>query len=76
MPDFPTDDTEPPLTPRRLTGDTLKCHRVSLDAPDGTPLVRELSFEVTPGRSAMIMGQNGSGKSSLFRVRHSLSEGD
>ena len=68
-PPSPLDDIEPPLPPRRLTGDVLRCHRVSLDAPDGTPLVRELSFEVSPGRSAMIMGQNGSGKSSLFRVR-------
>ena len=42
--------------------------RVALNAPDGTPLVRDLSFEVPRGRSMLIMGPNGSGKSSLFRV--------
>lgn len=42
--------------------------RVALNSPDGTKLVRELTFEVPPGRSIMVMGPNGSGKSSLFRV--------
>lgn len=42
--------------------------RVALNAPDGTQLVRDLTFELPPGRSVMIMGPNGSGKSSLFRV--------
>ncbi len=42
--------------------------RVALNSPDGTPLVRDLTFEVPPGTSIMIMGPNGSGKSSLFRV--------
>ncbi len=46
--------------------------RVALNAPDGTPLVRELSFEVPPGRSVLVMGPNGSGKSSLFRVLSGL----
>ena len=31
-------------------------------------LVKELTFDVPPGRSVIIMGPNGSGKSSLFRV--------
>ena len=43
-------------------------HRVALNAPDGTQLVRDLSFELPTGRSVMVMGPNGSGKSSLFRV--------
>ena len=42
--------------------------RVALNSPDGTALVRQLSFSVPHGQSVMIMGPNGSGKSSLFRV--------
>jgi ABC-type uncharacterized transport system fused permease/ATPase subunit len=41
---------------------------VALNAPDGTALVRDLTFDVPRGRSIIIMGPNGSGKSSLFRV--------
>ena len=53
---------------------TLVCPRarVALNAPDGTPLVRELTFTVPPGRSVLVMGPNGSGKSSLFRVLSGL----
>lgn len=29
-----------PVAPKRLTGGTIKFHRVALDAPDGMPLVR------------------------------------
>ncbi|PNH02150.1 ABC transporter D family member 2 [Tetrabaena socialis] len=59
---------EPPPPPKRLVGPMLCFHRVALDSPDGTPLIRELSFEVQPGRSVLLMGPNGCGKSSLFRV--------
>ncbi|CAL8463002.1 g2536 [Coccomyxa elongata] len=58
--------------PRRHEGDIIKFHRVALNAPDGTALVRELTFEVPPGRSVLVMGPNGSGKSSLFRVLSGL----
>ena len=50
------------------TFETLSIRRVALNSPDGTRLVRELTFEVPPGSSVMVMGPNGSGKSSLFRV--------
>ncbi|KXZ41495.1 hypothetical protein GPECTOR_431g302 [Gonium pectorale] len=41
---------EPPPPPKRCLGATLRFHRVALDSPDGTPLIRELSFEVVPGK--------------------------
>ena len=63
---------EPPCEPRRLEGDVVSFHRVFLSAPDGTTLVKELSFEVPQGSSVIIMGPNGSGKSSLFRVAAGL----
>lgn len=32
-----------PVSPKRLTGDIIRFHRVALDAPDGMPLVRGLN---------------------------------
>ena len=54
--------------PAREEGDVVAFEGVALNAPDGTPLVRGLTFAVTPGASVMVMGPNGSGKSSLLRV--------
>jgi ABC-type uncharacterized transport system fused permease/ATPase subunit len=63
---------EPPCEPQRIEGDVVSFHRVFLSAPDGTTLVKELTFKVNPGSSVIIMGPNGSGKSSLFRVAAGL----
>lgn len=52
----------------RQHGNTIAFDKVALNSPDGTALVRQLSFTVPHGQSVMIMGPNGSGKSSLFRV--------
>ncbi len=41
---------------------------MALDSPDGTSPICELTFEVAPGQSVTLMGPNGCGKSSLFRV--------
>ncbi|PRW57208.1 ABC transporter D family [Chlorella sorokiniana] len=63
---------EPLPDPRRLEGEVVRFHRVYLSSPDGVMLVREMSFDVQPGRSVLIMGPNGSGKSSLLRVAAGL----
>eukprot|EP00201_Polytomella_parva_P010323 CAMPEP_0175055446 /NCGR_PEP_ID=MMETSP0052_2-20121109/10083_1 /TAXON_ID=51329 ORGANISM="Polytomella parva, Strain SAG 63-3" /NCGR_SAMPLE_ID=MMETSP0052_2 /ASSEMBLY_ACC=CAM_ASM_000194 /LENGTH=716 /DNA_ID=CAMNT_0016320289 /DNA_START=42 /DNA_END=2189 /DNA_ORIENTATION=- len=60
--------TGPPPAARRIVGPVIRFFRVALDSPEGLPLVRELTFTVERGRSVLLMGQNGSGKSSLFRV--------
>ena len=45
--------------PVRNEGEVISFKRVALNAPDGTALVRELTFEVPRGRSCLIMGPNG-----------------
>lgn len=72
LPDAPDGSLLPPPEPLRTEGNVVAFNRVYLSSPDGTPLVRELTFEVPAGSSVLIMGPNGSGKSSLFRVAAGL----
>ena len=41
---------------------------VSFSLPDGRPLLADLAFRVTEGRTTALIGANGAGKSTLLRI--------
>ncbi|DBA67674.1 TPA: hypothetical protein ACH3X2_001266 [Trebouxia sp. C0005] len=59
-----------PSSPRSPTSPSqgIQFDKVTVIAPSGKVLARELSFQVSPGSSILVTGPNGSGKSSLFRL--------
>ena len=60
--------TEPSTV--HVTGDDDGMHfdRVTVHAPDGRLLVKDLTLHIKPGESVFITGANGAGKTSIFRV--------
>merc|ERR1719433_2683185 len=51
-----------------LGGHGVEVEGLSLQLPSGTPLCRELSFAVQPGQRLLILGESGTGKTTLIRT--------
>lgn len=55
------------------TGNYIKLKQVDVETPGGEQkLLKDVSFTITEGQSLLIMGQTGSGKSSLLRAMAGL----
>lgn len=54
--------------PTKTTGVAIKFEQVNFTYADGNHVLRELSFEIKPGKHIAIMGDSGAGKSTVLRL--------
>ena len=53
---------------RFVTAEVVSADGLQVNLPDGTPLLKKISFTLEPGQNVLIRGVSGSGKSTLLRA--------
>ena len=57
-----------PLQRAEGSGSGLQAQDLSINLPDGSPLLNHLQLSIQPGDAVLVNGPSGSGKSTLFRA--------